>query len=124
MLEWCSVILAFASLLSHAMLACQLMPTIIVDKLIGHVYDFILCARMQVGDVVEKRDVVLGGPILLALAGPANRQGRMAADAIFGADVKFRGVQGTSVCGLFDLTVSMSSISHRVVFESCCFLQA
>lgn len=72
------------------------------------------------GDVVEKRDVVLGGPVLLALAGPANRQGRMAADAIFGADVKFRGVQGTSVCGLFDLTVSSRLISDDVVVKSGC----
>jgi hypothetical protein len=71
------------------------------------------CVVVQVGDAVEKRDFVLGNATLLSLAGPANRQGRLAADAIFGADVKFRGVQGTSVCGLFDLTLGRTGAGEK-----------
>ncbi len=59
-----------------------------------------------VGDVVETTATVTGQPALRPLAGPANRQGRLAADAIAGREVRFRGVQGTTVCGLFGLTVA------------------
>lgn len=65
------------------------------------------------GDAVEVRDIVTGEPALLALAGPANRQGRLAAEAIFGQPSRFRGVQGTSVVGVFDLTVAMTGASER-----------
>jgi len=66
-----------------------------------------------VGDAVEVRDFVTGEPTLLALAGPANRQGRLAADTIFGRDRNFRGVQGTAVCGVFDMTVASTGISEK-----------
>ena len=58
-------------------------------------------AIYAVGDAVEVTEVLSGNPMLLALAGPANRQGRIAADAICGRGSSFRGVQGTSICGLF-----------------------
>jgi len=68
-----------------------------------------------VGDAVEVTDVVTGERIVLALAGPANRQGRIAADAIFGKDVTFRGVQATSVCGLFDIVVATTGASEKAL---------
>jgi NADPH-dependent 2,4-dienoyl-CoA reductase/sulfur reductase-like enzyme/rhodanese-related sulfurtransferase len=68
-----------------------------------------------VGDAVEVRDSVTGQAALVPLAGPANRQGRIAADAIFGRPKGFRGVQGTAVCGVFGLTVAMTGASERAL---------
>ncbi|MFP4009587.1 MAG: FAD-dependent oxidoreductase [Spirulinaceae cyanobacterium] len=68
-----------------------------------------------VGDAVEVQDYVTGEWTLIPLAGPANRQGRIAADAIAGRDMKFRGVQGTSVCGLFDLVVASTGASEKTL---------
>lgn len=72
-------------------------------------------AIFAVGDAVETRDVITGEATLLALAGPANRQGRIAADAIFGRSSTFRGVQGTSVCGVFDLVVAGTGITEKAL---------
>jgi NADPH-dependent 2,4-dienoyl-CoA reductase/sulfur reductase-like enzyme len=55
---------------------------------------------------VETRDWVTGEWTLCALAGPANRQARIAADNIAGRASRFRGTQGTSVLGLFGTTVA------------------
>ncbi|MBN1476575.1 FAD-dependent oxidoreductase [Candidatus Sumerlaeota bacterium] len=66
-----------------------------------------------VGDAVEVRDVVTGDWTLLPLAGPANRQGRIAADVIFGREARFRGVQGTAVVGVFDLTIASTGASEK-----------
>ncbi|ROQ91162.1 FAD-dependent oxidoreductase [Desulfosoma caldarium] len=68
-----------------------------------------------VGDAVEVSHVITGLETLLPLAGPANRQGRLAADAICGRDVRFRGVQGTAVVGLFDQVLAMTGPSERVL---------
>lgn len=68
-----------------------------------------------VGDAVEVKDVVTRAHTLLSLAGPANRQGRVAADCIFGKYSSFRGVQGTSVCGVFGLTVAMTGASEKAL---------
>lgn len=68
-----------------------------------------------VGDAVEVIDWISGQPTLLALAGPANRQGRIAADVICGRDSHFRGVQGTSICGLFGLQVSSTGASEKAL---------
>ena len=54
-----------------------------------------------VGDAVEVKDYVTGDWSLVALAGPANRQGRIAADVIAGRDASYRGTQGTAIIGLF-----------------------
>ncbi len=64
-----------------------------------------------VGDVAEKHCTVTGQPRVLPMAGPANREGRRAADAICGRVVPDRGVQGTSVCRLFGLTVAATGRS-------------
>ena len=66
-----------------------------------------------VGDMVEVRDFVTGAWSLIPLAGPANRQGRLAAEAIAGRPRAFRGVQGTAVCGLFGLTAALTGASER-----------
>lgn len=66
-----------------------------------------------VGDAVEVRDVVTGEWTLIPLAGPANRQGRIAADVICGRDSKFRGVQGTAICGVFDIAVASTGASEK-----------
>ncbi|MCU0290872.1 MAG: FAD-dependent oxidoreductase, partial [Thermoanaerobaculaceae bacterium] len=65
------------------------------------------------GDVVEVRDLVTGEPALLPLAGPANRQGRTAADAILGREAAYRGTQGTAICKVFDLAIAMTGQSEK-----------
>lgn len=66
-----------------------------------------------VGDAVEVHDVVGGKDLLLALAGPANRQGRIAAEAIAGRDSRFRGVQGTAIVGVMSLAAAMTGLSEK-----------
>ncbi|HPS79870.1 MAG TPA: rhodanese-like domain-containing protein, partial [Thermoanaerobaculaceae bacterium] len=65
------------------------------------------------GDAVQVRDTVTGEPALLPLAGPANRQGRTAADAIAGRQVAYRGTQGTAICKVFELTIAMTGRSEK-----------
>lgn len=66
-----------------------------------------------VGDAVEVRDFVTGESALIPLAGPANRQGRIAAAAICGRPAAFRGVQGTAVCGFFGMTAALTGATER-----------
>mmetsp|Transcript_14898 Transcript_14898/g.38038 ORF Transcript_14898/g.38038 Transcript_14898/m.38038 type:complete len:365 (-) Transcript_14898:407-1501(-) len=68
-----------------------------------------------VGDVVESEDVVTGARMVLALAGPANRQGRIAAENAMGGKARFRGVQGTSVLGLFGMTAACTGASEKTL---------
>ena len=68
-----------------------------------------------VGDAVETVDVVTGRRQLTPLAGPANRQGRVAAEAISGHRTRFRGVQGTAVCGAFGLTMASTGASEKAL---------
>lgn len=68
-----------------------------------------------VGDAVEVRDIVTGQWMLLALAGPANRQGRVAADALVGREARFRGVQGTAVCGVFGMAAAATGASEKAL---------
>ena len=71
-----------------------------------------------VGDAVEVRDIVTGDFCLVPLAGPANRQGRIAAAAICGMPVRFRGVQATAVCGVFGLTVANTGVSEKRLLQA------
>lgn len=66
-----------------------------------------------VGDVVETRDVVSGQSQLMPLAGPANRQGRIAADHALGRASKFRGTQGTAILGLWKLAAASTGLSEK-----------
>lgn len=68
-----------------------------------------------VGDAVEVVDVVTGAIGPIPLAGPANRQGRIAADNIAGRDETFRGAQATAVCGCFDLTIACTGASEKAL---------
>lgn len=66
-----------------------------------------------VGDAVAKRDLSGGGLGLVPLAGPANRQGRLAADVIAGRDVAFDAVQGTAIVGLFGLQAASTGWNEK-----------
>jgi NADPH-dependent 2,4-dienoyl-CoA reductase/sulfur reductase-like enzyme/rhodanese-related sulfurtransferase len=68
-----------------------------------------------VGDAVQVKNIVTGQPQLLALAGPANRQGRVAADNIAGRPSVFRGVQGTSIVGVFGLSAAGTGCSETAL---------
>ena len=70
-------------------------------------------AIWAVGDMVEVRDFVTGAWSLIPLAGPANRQGRLAAESIAGRPRLFRGVQGTAVCGLFGVTAALTGATEK-----------
>jgi len=69
-----------------------------------------------VGDAIEVENFITGAKSLVPLAGPANRQGRMAADVILGngADpIRFRGVQGTAVCGVLGMTIAATGATEK-----------
>jgi NADPH-dependent 2,4-dienoyl-CoA reductase/sulfur reductase-like enzyme/rhodanese-related sulfurtransferase len=68
-----------------------------------------------VGDAVEVRDFVTGQWTLIPLAGPANRQGRIAADVIAGRDSRYRGTQGTSICQIFEGTIAQTGASEKLL---------
>jgi len=68
-----------------------------------------------VGDAVENLDLITGRRGVVPLAGPANRQGRIAADVILGRDSKFRGVQGTSVVGILDHVAAFTGASEKTL---------
>ena len=66
-----------------------------------------------VGDAVEVEHFVTKERAVVALAGPANRQGRIAADNICGGDSRYSGAQGSSVIKLFELTAASTGINER-----------
>ncbi len=65
-----------------------------------------------VGDAVQVNHFVTGQPALIALAGPANKQGRIAADNITGGDSRYKGSQGSSVLKIFDLTAAATGLNE------------
>ena len=65
-----------------------------------------------VGDAVQVRHYVTGEDALIALAGPANKQGRIAADNICGGDSRYLGSQGSSVIKVFDMTAATTGINE------------
>jgi len=70
---------------------------------------------LAVGDAIEVKDWVTDEWSLVALAGPANRQGRIAADVIAGRDSRYRGTQGTSIIGLFDGAAAWTGVSEKTL---------
>lgn len=66
-----------------------------------------------VGDAVEVRHFVTGQKTLISLAGPANKQGRIAADNICGGNSSFKGSAGSSVLKLFDKTAASTGINEK-----------
>jgi len=81
----------------------------------------IVSSRMQtnypdiyaVGDAVEVKDFITGSPAFIPLAGPANKQGRMAADNISGIPSEYKGTQGSAVLKLFDMTVATTGLNEK-----------
>lgn len=86
----------------------------------GHI---IVNERMQtsvpevygVGDAIEVVDYVLGGKTAIPLAGPANKQGRIAADNISGLDSIYEGSQGSSILKVFNLTAASTGVNERTL---------
>ena len=68
-----------------------------------------------VGDAIEVKDFGTDQWSLIALAGPANRQGRIAADVIAGRDSRYRGTQGTSIIGLFGGAAAWTGVSEKTL---------
>lgn len=68
-----------------------------------------------VGDVDEVNDLVRHRPTQIPLAGPANRQARIAADVIFGRDSRYPGTLGTSVVKVFDLTAANTGANEKTL---------
>lgn len=67
-----------------------------------------------VGDAVEVEDFVTKSPAFIPLAGPANKQGRIAADNIAGLFSEYKGTQGSAVLKLFDMTVATTGINEKI----------
>jgi len=72
-----------------------------------------------VGDAVSIRDFVTGQPLVMPLAGPANRQGRLAADNIMAETrpdrklTAYEGTQGTLICRVFELTAGATGLNEK-----------
>ena len=71
-----------------------------------------------VGDAVQVKHYVTGEDTLLSLAGPANKQGRIAADNICGGDSRYLGSQGSSVLKVFDLTAAVTGINESAAAKA------
>ena len=71
-----------------------------------------------IGDVVEIRDFVSGKSIRMALAGPANKQGRIAADNALGRKSIFNGAQGTAIVKIFDLSAASTGASEKILKQN------
>ena len=65
-----------------------------------------------VGDAVQVKHFVTGQDAVISLAGPANKQGRIAADNICGGDSRYQGSQGSSVIKVFDLTAAATGVNE------------
>ncbi|HPE12112.1 MAG: FAD-dependent oxidoreductase [Actinobacteria bacterium] len=68
-----------------------------------------------VGDSVQVTDTVTGEPTVVPLAGPANRQGRIAADHMFGRDARYTTTQGTAIVKVFDLTAGGTGANEKIL---------
>jgi NADPH-dependent 2,4-dienoyl-CoA reductase/sulfur reductase-like enzyme/peroxiredoxin family protein/rhodanese-related sulfurtransferase/TusA-related sulfurtransferase len=68
-----------------------------------------------VGDAIEVTDFVRGQPTAIPLAGPANKQGRIAADNISGISSCYKGSQGTSILKVFNITAAATGNNERML---------
>lgn len=68
-----------------------------------------------VGDVIEVEDFIFKNRTMVPLAGPANKQGRIAADNIAGGREKYEGTQGTSVAKVFDLAAASTGANEKTL---------
>lgn len=67
------------------------------------------------GDVIEVEEYINKGKAMIALAGPANKQGRICANNIYGANEEYKGTMGTSVAKVFDLTVASTGANEKTL---------
>ncbi|MCC7474720.1 MAG: FAD-dependent oxidoreductase [Pirellulales bacterium] len=72
-------------------------------------------AIYAVGDAIEVQDFISKTPTQVPLAGPANRQGRIAADNVFGRKSRYRGTQGTAIVRVFSVTAAMTGASEKAL---------
>ena len=68
-----------------------------------------------IGDVIEVEEYINKGKAMIALAGPANKQGRICANNIYGAQEEYKGTQGTSAAKVFDLTVASTGTNEKTL---------
>lgn len=66
-----------------------------------------------IGDAIEVKDYVLQSQAFIPLAGPANRQGRLVADHIYGKTNRYKGTLGSSIAKVFDLTVAATGVNEK-----------
>lgn len=71
-----------------------------------------------VGDAVEIKNFITNAPSFIPLAGPANKQGRIAADNIAGYESEYTGTQGSAVLKLFDMTVATTGLNEKSAQEN------
>ena len=110
-----------------AILAAGVRPEVQLAKkaklLIGELGGIVVDEHMRtndpniyaVGDVIEVNDFVSGKKALVPLAGPANRQGRIAADNIFGRKSVYKKTQGTGICKVFEQVVGMTGMNEKML---------
>ncbi len=78
-----------------------------------------------IGDAVEVPHFVTGEPVLVPLAGPANRQARIAVDNIYGRGVKYKGVLGTAIVKVFNIVAASTGVNEKTLnrlgirYEKC-----
>ena len=70
-----------------------------------------------VGDAVSVKHLVSGRYQIISLAGPANKEARVAADNICGLDSQYKGSLGSSVLKVFDLTVAKTGLTEKEIKE-------
>lgn len=68
-----------------------------------------------VGDAIETLDFVGGFNTLIPMAGPANRQGRIAAENALGGNVAYKATQGTSICKVFNITAGVTGLNESTL---------
>ncbi len=71
-----------------------------------------------VGDAVQVKHAVTGNDAVISLAGPANKQGRIAADNICGLDSHYKGSMGSSVIKLFDMTAANTGLTEKAAKDA------
>jgi len=69
------------------------------------------------GDCVENRNIVTGAPMYAPMGSTANKHGRIIADNICGIDSQFKGVLGTAICKVFNISVSRTGLTEQAARE-------
>ena len=72
---------------------------------------------LAAGDAVETAHLLTGEPVLSMLAGPANREGRIAAETIGGRESAYRGTQGTAIVKVFDMAAGGTGLTEAELRE-------